>query len=269
VKPVAWSAGLLRPHPAFDQIGWQDIADLNRAARYQQVAQEPLRVTREGIILSGVGEWRLAIAQERQYVHCIEHDLDNDQALEFILARSGPRKGLNDFIRICLALTLEEYLRRKGRENMGAARKHKGLTNSSNLTLIDVRRSTADLAGTGTGNVDKVRVILEKSHPNIIRALQEGSLRIHRTWMWCGLSETDQLEAFREFQERLAMRKTAGKVNKRGIPPSFTTERILRSLECLETSHPGHVRIRRTERRETVILVGSDLVNEIQSQGPL
>lgn len=136
----------------------------------------------------------------------------------------------------------------------------------SNLTPIDVRRSTADLAGTGTGNVDKVRVILDKAHPNIIRALQEGSLRIHRAWTWCRLSETDQLEAFREFQEGLAMRKTARKVNKREIPPSLTTKQILRSLECLEASRPGHVRIRCTERRETVILVGSDLVNEMRRQ---
>jgi hypothetical protein len=216
-QPVARLTELLRTHPAFDEISWQDIKGLNRAARYPQLAHEPLRVTRQGVILSGAGEWRLAIAEKRQYVHCIEHDLDNDQALEFILVHSVPRKGLNDFIRICLALMIEEYLRRKARENMSAARKHKGLTNLPNLAPIDVRRSIANVAGTGTGNVDKVRVIREKSHPNIIRALQEGSLSIHRAWTWCRLSETDQLEVFRELQEGLAMRKTARRINKRGI----------------------------------------------------
>jgi hypothetical protein len=267
MKSVAWSTGRLRPHPAFDQLGWRDIEDLNRAVECDsQSIRDHLRVTKQGIILSGVGEWQLATIEEKQYVNCLEYDLDSNQALEFILAHSGPRKGLNDFIRICLALTLEEYLRGKGRENMSAAGKRKGLTTLSNLTPIDVRRLTADLAGTGTGNVDKVRMILEKAHPNIIRALQEGSLRIHRGWTWCRLSPTNQLELFREFEEGLAIRKTARSIEKRGSHLLITAQEVFKALESLENLHPGQVRIGRTERRKTVILLGSDLVNEIQNQ---
>jgi hypothetical protein len=209
------------------------------------------------------------VFERKQYVYCIEYDLDDNQALQFILEHSGPQKALNDFVRIRLALTLEDYLRAKGRENMSAARKHKGLTNSANLTPIDVRRLIADLAGTGTGNVDKVRAILQQAHPNIIRALQYGSLSIHRAWTWCNLSETDQLKAFHELEEGLAMRKTARKVNKLGIHSSLTTQQLLQSLARFETSHSGQVLVRRTERRETVVLVGADLMNEIQSQGCL
>jgi hypothetical protein len=268
-QPVPRLTELLQPHPAFDQIGWQDIEDLNRVAqRDSQLVLEPLRITKQGIILSGVSEWQLAVFERKQYVYCIEYDLDNNQALQFILERSGTQKGLNDFVRIRLALTLEDYLRAKGLENMSAGGKRKGLTNSPNLTPIDVRRSIANVAGTGTGNVDKVRTILQKAHPNIIRALQNGSLPIHRAWTWCKLSKTDQLKAFHELEEGRSMRKTARKLNKTGIHPSLTTPQILQSLERLETSHPGHVRVRRTERSETIILVGSDVMNEIQSQGP-
>jgi hypothetical protein len=267
-QPVPWLTNLLRPHPAFDHIGWRDIEDLNRVAqRDSQWVLEPLRITKRGIILSGVGEWQLAVYERKPYVYCIEYDLDNNQALQFILERSGTQKGLNDFVRIRLALTLEDYLRTKGRENMSVGGKHKGLTNSPNLTPIDVRRSIANVAGTGTGNVDKVRTILQKAHPNIIRASQDGSLHIHRAWTWCKLSKTDQLKAFHELEEGLTMRKTR-KINKTGIHPSLTTPQILQSLERLETSHPGHVRLRRTERPETVILVGNDVMNEIQSQEP-
>jgi hypothetical protein len=261
-------AELLRPHPAFDQIGWQDIEDLNRVAqRDSQLVLEPLRITKQGIILSGVGEWQLAVFERKPYVYCIEYDLDNNQALQFILERSGTQKGLNDFVRIRLALTLEDYLRAKGRENMSAGGKHKGLTNSPSLTPIDVRRSIANVAGTGTGNVDKVRTILQKAHPNIIRALQDGSLHIHRAWTWCKLSKTDQLKAFHELEEGLSKRRTARKINKTSIHPSLTTPQILRSLERFETAHSGQVRVRCTGRRETVILVGKDLVDEIQNQG--
>jgi hypothetical protein len=267
VHPVPWLTEQLRPHPAFDQIGWQDIEDLNRVAeRDFQLLLEPLRITKLGIILSGVGEWQLAVFERKQYLYCIEYDLDNNQALQFILERSGTQKGLNDFVRIRLALTLEDYLRAKGLENMSAGGKHKGLTNSPNLTPIDVRRSIAKVAGTGTGNVDKVRTILQKAHPNIICGLQKSVLRIHRAWTWCNLSKTDQLKTFHELEEGLSTRKTARKINKTGIPPSLTTPQILQSLERFETLYPGQVRVRRTGRRETVILVGDDVMNEFQSQ---
>jgi hypothetical protein len=268
-QPVPWLAELLRPHPAFDQIGWRDIENLSRVAqRGSQLIREPLRITKHGIILLGVAEWELAVFERKQYVYCIEYDLDDNQALQFILEHSGPQKALNDFVRIHLALTLEDYLRAKGRENMRAARKHKGLTNSPNLKPIDVRRLIADLAGTGTGNVDKVRGIRQNAHPNIIRALQDGSLSIHRAWTWCKLSKTDQLKAFHELEEGLAIRKTVRKTNKTGIHPSLTTPRILQSLERFETSHPGHVLVRRTKCPETVILVGNDVMNEIESEEP-
>jgi hypothetical protein len=267
-QTVARLTQLLRPHPAFSQIGWRDINDLNRAAQCgSQFILEPIHISREGIILSGVGQWQLAVLERKEYVCCVEHDLDENEALRFILARSGPRKGLNDFIRIRLALTLEGYLRAKGRGNMSAGGKHKGLANSSNLNSIDVRRSIADVAGTGTGNIDKVRTILKRAHPNVIRALQDGTLHIYRAWKWCKLCEEDQLKAFQELEEGLSMRKTARKINKTGIHPSLTTRQILQSLERFETLHPGHVRLHRTGRKETVILVGDDLMNAIQSQG--
>lgn len=260
-QPVPRLTELLRPHPAFDQTGWQDIEDLNRVAqRDSQLLLEPLRITKLGIIISGVGEWRLAVFERKPYVYCVEYDLDNNQALQFILERSGTPKGLNDFVRIRLALTLEDYLRAKGRANMSTGSKHKGLINSSNLTPIDVRRSIANITGTGTGNVDKVRTILQKAHPHIIRALRDGSLRIHRAWTWCKFSMMDQLKAFNELEEGPSMRKTARKINKTSLPPSLTTSQILQSLKRFETAHLGQVRVRCTERRETVILAGKDLV---------
>ena len=268
-QPVPWLTELLRPHPAFDQIEWRDVENLTRVAqRDSQLIRQPLCVTKHGIILLGVAEWELAAIEGKQHVYCIERDFDNNQALQFILEHSGPQKALNDFVRIRLALTLEDYLHAKGRENMSAGGEQKGLTNSTNLTPIDVRRLIANVAGTGTGNVDKVRTILQKAHPNITRALQTSHLRIHRAWTWCKLSKTDQLKAYHELEEGLSMRKGARKTNKTGIHPSLTTSRILQSLARFETSHPGHVLVRRSECPGTVISVGNDVMNEIESQEP-
>ena len=104
--------------------------------------REPLRITKHGIILSGIGQWELATFERKPYVYCTEHDLDDNQALQFILEHSGTQKGLNDFVRIRLALTLEDYLHTKARENMSTAGRHKGLTNSANLRpMIDRKGS--------------------------------------------------------------------------------------------------------------------------------
>ena len=81
-------------------------------------------------------------------------------------------------------------------------------------------------------------------------------------------SKTDQLKAFHELEEGLSMRKGARKTNKTGIHPSLTTSRILQSLARFETSHPGHVLVRRSECPGTVISVGNDVMNEIESQEP-
>ncbi|MFZ1006221.1 MAG: transposase zinc-binding domain-containing protein, partial [Candidatus Sulfotelmatobacter sp.] len=75
------------------------------------------------------------------------------------------------------------------------------------------------------------------------------------------------LKAFNELEEGLSMRKTARKINETSLPPSLTTSQVLQSLKRFETAHPGQVHVRCTESRETVILVGKDLVNKIQSQG--
>jgi len=75
---------------------------------------------------------------------------------------------------------------------MSAGGKYKGSTNLSEADRIDARQRIAQRAGTGTGNVSKVKAILRSAHPNIITALQNGLLSIHRAWLW---SKTAQVAA--------------------------------------------------------------------------
>ena len=101
---------------------------------------------------------------------------------------------------------------------MSAGGKHKGLTNSPNLTPIDVRRSIANVAGTGTANVDKVRTILQKAHPNTIRALQVA--RLHTT----------PSRACRRGRQARGSRDGGALPGKRGSP------RLLQSVRLSEVS---------------------------------
>ena len=187
--PVVRSPQQLRLHPSMKEFGWTDLIDeLNDATRLKDhsVPQQVL-ITTDGTILAGFGHWRLAMLERRHEINCIEHQFSADEALQFILAHHQARCGWNDFVRIRLALTLELNLQQRALDNMRAGGKFKGSTNLSEADRIDVREKIARRAGTGTGNVGKVKAILRSAHPNIITALQNGLLSIHRAWLWSKL----------------------------------------------------------------------------------
>src|SRR4051812_26420836 len=175
------SPGQLRPHPALDEIGWTELDELNEAARRKlQSVREPILITKDETILCGLGSWQLALFEGRQQILCIQYDIDENESLQFILGIHRTCRSWNSFVSIRLALKLEPYFQQKSVENMRAGGRHKGSTNLSKADRIEVRQEVANAAGSGVGNVDKVKAILQSAHPNIIQALQNGSIRIHR-----------------------------------------------------------------------------------------
>lgn len=106
-------------------------------------------------------------------IDCFEHSLNLEQALELILTYHRPRQGWNDFVRICLALTLKSGFQQKAFANMRAGGTNKGFTSLLKADRINVCREIAKLAGTGSTNAGEVETILRKAHPSIIAALHE------------------------------------------------------------------------------------------------
>jgi hypothetical protein len=148
-RPVTRFPGQLRLHRALDEIGWTDLDGLNEAARQKfQLLAEPVLITKDGIILSGIGSWRLALSEERRDISCIEYDINEDESLQFFLAIHRARSRLNSFVLIRLALTLEPYLQQKALEKMRIGGRCKGSTDLSKADRIDVRREIANAAGT-------------------------------------------------------------------------------------------------------------------------
>ena len=195
-RPVVRSPKQLRLHRALEERTGV-IVEFDEATRSRdQSVPKPILITTNGTILAGFGRWRSALFDDRYQINCIEYPLSEDAALEFIISYHQPQRGRNDFVRICLALTLEPYFQQKAFDNMRAGGKHKGSTNLSEADCMDVRQEIAKVAGTGTGKVSKVKAIMQSSHPNIIVALQNGLLRIHRAWQWCKLSKLQQKEEF-------------------------------------------------------------------------
>ncbi|MCU1300238.1 MAG: hypothetical protein JWQ87_522 [Candidatus Sulfotelmatobacter sp.] len=267
-RPVNRFPQQLRLHPALQEIGWTDIDEINEAAhRKFHLLSDPVLITTKGIILSGVGTWRLALSEHRHQISCVEYEINDDESLQYILAIHRTRRKWNSFVLIRLALTLEPYFRQKALDNMRIGGKCKGSTNLSKADRIEVRREIAKAAGTGSGNVDKVKAILRSAHPNIIAALQNGSLRIDPAWRWCRLSKCEQKEEFAIYEEEQTRRKVLREFGDGQSRLSFDSRQVLEALQLFDTSHPGQIIVRRSMRRETVVNVGKDLIERIKAQG--
>ena len=113
-RPVVRSPKQLRLHPALEEIGWTGVIDeLSDAGRLTNLSlSDPVLITTNGMILAGFGRWQSAVFDGRYEINCIEYPLTENEALQFIISHHQPQRGWNDFVRICLALTLEPYFQR-------------------------------------------------------------------------------------------------------------------------------------------------------------
>jgi hypothetical protein len=254
-------------HHALEELGGVAmISDLNEAARLvNQALIEPILITTNGTILAGFGHWRLALSEGRPQIDCIEHPLSQEDSLQFILNHHKTRGGWNAFVRIRLALSLEPDLQQRALENMRTGGSCKGSTNLSKADRVEVRREIANAAGTGTGNVDKVKAILLSAHPNIVAALQNGSVRIHRAWKWCKFPKSKQKEKFANYEEGQTRRKILREFGSEQSRLSFDLRQVLEVLQSFEHRHPGKIVVRDSSRRETVVILGQDLIEEIKT----
>lgn len=261
----------LRVHPALEEIGFcAFLPELNEATQSQDQMspEEPICVTHTGLILSGFGCWRSAVFDRRFEINCIEYLLSDDESLQFILAHHQTRRGWSDFVRIRLALTLEPALQQKALDNMRTGGKLKGLANLPEAHHINVREEIARAAGVGDRNVSNVRTILQRAHPNLIQALQEGALSINRAIQLCNLPKAGQLEQFIRYTEERAINK----VIRRSIPQpkekkaSLDVVSVLDALQQQEAREPGSVKVRVGRQKRTVILIGEDLSTGLPAQ---
>ena len=262
-RPVVRSPKQLRLHRALEELGWTGVIDeFNDAARLANPSlPEPILITTNGTILAGSGRWRLAVFDGKHEINCIEYPLSDEEALQFIISHHRPQRGWNDFIRIRLARSLKANFQQRAFDNMSTGGKYKGSTNLPEADRIDVRQEIAKLAGTGTSNVSKVEAILERAHPNIIVALQNGQLSIDRAWQWCKLSRMQQKEEFARYEEECTLRKILRECSVGQPKVSLDPAQIIEVLQREETRQPGSITIRASRGRRTVVIVGQDLLS--------
>lgn len=260
----------LRPHPVLVRLNLvKSLVELNDSERLKdRNLPELIPITNTGIVIADFREWQAAVSSGRQELDCVEYALSDEDAVEFILARHQPRRSWNGFNRIRLALELEPYFQSKALANQIAGGKFKGWANLPKAEQIEVRQEIARAAGVGMRNVSNVKVILKESAPQIIEALQDGQITIHRALQWCSLSRTQQVEQF----TRYSVERTTNKVIRQTLFQSAVSNSapdpvsVLNALRQRESQEPGAIVVKPGRRRETIILLGKgDLWNDLQS----
>lgn len=259
-------------HPALEELGGIGaVRELNVAARNKLPIPEPIFITPNGTILTGIGAWRLALFEGSQEIRCFEIAISEDDSLQFILAHHRDRRGWNPFVLICLALRLEPYFQQKALENMRAGGKLKGLANLPDAQHINVREQIAIAAGFGPRSVGSVKTILKVAHPRLIEALKNGTLTINGAMQFCKLSKAEQLERFIQQSEEHAtnkvIRRALGRQRKGENRPDAAA--VLDALQKQEEQQPGSVVVRVGRLSRTVILIGQDFLTGPHAQGEL
>jgi len=197
----------------------------------------------------------IAIRENRSTISCIEYDLTEEEALRVILDRHRETNSLSPYCRVLLALRLELELQESARRRKA----REGTPLSSNLTKqerTDVRKEIARISGVSTGNVTKVKQILESAAPEVRLALQPGIVRIHRAWKWRGFSAQRQQEALLFYTSGKSVQKVVSRLIRQHVKseePDLPTIKTLAQLlnrftgGVLEEKHvivadvPGHM----------------------------
>ena len=139
----------LPPHPSWvkHNLGLSAARLSAIAANWNPSKLDPISITRDGTLLKGHEVCELARRTGLERVSCLEYDMDEAEALLWIIQHSHQDQELNSYQRVVLALDYEPSFRERARENQRLGGQFKGLTTLSEAQAINCRREIAALAG--------------------------------------------------------------------------------------------------------------------------
>jgi hypothetical protein len=157
----------------------------------------PLLITQDKFIIDGYARWELARRKGRPELNCTEYEFTAEEALEELIRIHRRSQGLNDFIRIELALDLESHFKQKAALNRQAGGRFKGLSKLTGAEKVNSRTEIARVAQVSVGNVHKVKYILEHACSPIKEAARTREISINVADKWSHELDTKQHEHLR------------------------------------------------------------------------
>ena len=258
----------LRPHPSYAKHGLTVPASKLSALRErgERAFAEFLTITRDRTIIDGYARWELAKQLRRPILHCVEYELSEAEALQWLLEKHRRSDGLNAFSRIMLALDLEPDLTQKARANKQVGGQQKGWSNLTKAQQVHVRSEIAKAAAVSAGNVTKVKQLNETCVPEYINALTCDEVSIHWAWKLRKESSEDQLALGRfRFEKGLMteIRQRAVRRRKRGMSTSPKANEVVSRLNKLGREELETVRVTILKGHEPEIFITEALARMI------
>ena len=246
---ITCSVGNLHPHPSYLRhqltVPSSKLSALTK--RGDLAFQQPLVITPSGIIIDGYARWDLARRQGRLTLPCVQYELTEAEALDWLLQSHRRSDGLNAFCRILLALDLEPLLQEKARSNQRTGGQSKGSSNLTGAERLDVRCEIASAADVSAGNVTKVKQLIVTADADLLEALRSGEIRIHRAWLWSKLPPEAQREELRTYRSERGVKKTIRNLlaqhRPKNSPDVVGIGDLARRLSAVESSRIGPVRV--------------------------
>ncbi len=271
----------LRPHPAYLRHHIRVSARaLFEVARQGELAfRTPLIVTSERTVLDGYARLELARQQGRPLLACIEYTLTEPQALELLIRKHRRSNSLTPCIRVLLALDLEPLFIEKARLNQRTGGQEKGSSKLTEAEKMDVRSALAAVAGVCTANVSKVKQVLSAGHPEVVQAVKEAEISIHRAWLWSKQSHEYQREALGLYRSRKGIKKAIRTLVSQHRPAAvpkiahgreptaaLDAGKVLSSLCSLAHSEPGLFSLAVMNAPGKALLITKELLQMLPSE---
>ena len=263
----------LRPHPSYSRHGLAVSASQLSAltALDDRVSQEPIAITRDGLIIDGYARVERARMLGRTTILCIEYDLTEEEALRELLERHLGSNRLNDFCRILLARELEPWFKKKALANQTAGGENKGSSKLTEAERVDVTAKIAEAADVSVGNISKVKQLLMTAIPEILQALRRREISIHRAWLLSKEPPANQREelALPQCKRNIKkdMRILASRHGSQRLPIVPDPSNVIKQLSALESRKPGSFRVFVSNAPGRNICLTKELLLELGAQG--
>jgi hypothetical protein len=256
----------LRAHPSYVRHRIAiDVSKLSALAQLGESAfQEPIAIARDNTILDGYARWELARRLGRGTLSCIEYGVNEAEALHFLLQRHHGSAGLRPFSRILLATDLEPWLQEKARANQQAGGRNKGSSKLTEAERLDVRSEIAAAAGVSVGNVSKVKQLTLNGPSELLQALRNGEISIHRAWTWSKEPADKQREKLWIYQSQRGIKKTVRSLilrHRRKEPQTVPSlGDLIKGLSALESSGEfGAIRVQAITSTGMTVFISEEL----------
>jgi hypothetical protein len=269
-QPVICGLSELRHHASYLRLHLTVPASkLSALAEQGELAfREPLAITRQRIVIDGYARWELARLKGRLVLPCVEYDLTEEEAIRWLLQKHRRSNGMNDFCRILLAKELEPCLKAKALSNQRFGGRMKGSSHLTEDATVDVRKEIAAAAGVSVGNVTKVKQLAGAGHPELLEALRDSEVSIHRAWKWCTKSPDQQIKTLRTYRAERGVSKSIRDLisrHKQKQPPTAPDlGSLVKRLFELEPYESNSVRVSVIRIPGKMIFVTEELIQSLR-----